>query len=78
MAANATLARQASCSAGVYKVPGLDRSVSACHYKRKPMCTCLIARVRDVVHSTLRIRGCSGAHTCECGVRRSLIALELN
>ena len=53
MAANATLARQASCSAGVYKVPGLDRSVSACHYKRKPMCTCLIARVRDAVHSTV-------------------------
>ena len=41
------------------------------------MCTCLIARVRDAVHSTVRIRGCSGARTCECGVRRSLIALEL-
>jgi hypothetical protein len=42
------------------------------------MCIGLIARVRDVVHSTLRIRACGSARTSECGVQRSLIALELN
>jgi hypothetical protein len=34
----------ASCSADVYWATGLGRSVSACHYKHKPMCTGLIAR----------------------------------